>query len=121
MYVDFKISEPKKIRGLKSSNPKEYWRILNSDSKQKPKVAPLNELYEYFKNVNGVEINDTVPNIDIEDNSTNEEINSLVTVDEIIQAVNILKNNKSPGNDDLLSEHLKSSLDLMVPYISLLI
>ena len=121
MYVDFKISEPKKIRGLKSSNPKEYWRILNSDSKQKPKVAPLNEIYEYFKNVNGVEINDTVPNIDIGDNSTNEEINSPVTVDEITQAVKILKKNKSLGNDDLLNEHLKYSLDLMLPiYLKLL-
>ena len=111
----FQNQRAEKIRGLKSSNPKEYWRILNSDSKQKPKVAPLNEIYEYFKNVNGVEINDTVPNIDTGDNSTNEEINSPVTVDEITQAVKILKNNKSLGNDDLLNEHLKSSLDLMLP------
>ena len=107
----FQNQRAEKIRGLKSSNPKEYWRIINSDSKQKAKAAPLNELYEYFKNVNGVEINDMVPIIDIDDNSTNEEIKSPITVDEIIQAVKILKNNKSPVNDNLLNEHLKSSLD----------
>ena len=65
--------------------------------------------------MNEVEINDTVPNIDIDDNSTNEEINSPITVDDIIEAVKILKNNKYPGNDDLLNEHLKSSLHLMLP------
>ena len=65
----FQNQRAEKIRGLKSSNPEEFLRILNSDSKQKPKIS------KYFKNVNGVEINATVPNIDIDDNSTNEEIN----------------------------------------------
>ena len=62
-----------------------------------------------------MEINDTVPNTDSDNNSTNEEINSPITVDEIIQAVKILKNNKSPGRDDLLNKYFKSSLDLMLP------
>ena len=65
--------------------------------------------------MNVVDINDTVPNTDIDDNSTNEEINSPITVDDIIEAVKILKNNNYPGNDDLLNEHLKSSLHLMLP------
>ena len=62
-----------------------------------------------------MEINGTVPNTDSDNNSTNEEINSPITVDEFIQAVKILKNNKSPGRDDLLNKYFKSSLDLMLP------
>ena len=42
----FRNQRAERIRGLKNSNPKEYWRILNADSKQKTKMAPLNDLFE---------------------------------------------------------------------------
>ena len=111
----FRNQRAERIRGLKNSNPKEYWRILNSGSKQKTKMAPLNDLFEYFKTINGAEINDTVPDLGGHNNPINEEINVPITADEITQAVKKLKNSKSPGTDDVLNEHIKSSLDLMLP------
>ena len=43
----------------------EYWCVLNSNSKQKSEVAPFNDRYECFRNVNVVKSDDTVLEIDI--------------------------------------------------------
>ena len=45
----------------------------------------------------------------------NEEINVPINEAEIVKAAHSLKNNKSPGNDHILNEHIKMSLPLMLP------
>ena len=45
----------------------------------------------------------------------NEEIKVPITEAEIVKAAHSLKNNKSPGNDHILNEHIKTSLPLMLP------
>ena len=51
---------------------------------------------------------------------TNEEINQPITDNEIIEAVHSLKHNKSPGSDETLNEHIKSTLHIMLPtYVKL--
>lgn len=109
-----------KLRKLKSSNPKDYWRILNSKSVQNSKIAALKDLYSYFKNVNESNIEDSTPYTNIPDCPINENINLPITSDEISKTIKSLKLNKAHGMDKVLNEHLKSSLDLMMPiYVKL--
>ena len=46
---------------------------------------------------------------------TNEEINQPITDNEIKEAVHSMKHNKSPGGDEILNEHIKSTLHIMLP------
>lgn len=42
-----------KIRQLRGSSPKLYWKLLNANNKKKPKCnVPLDELFTHFKNIN---------------------------------------------------------------------
>ena len=47
-----------KLRNLKNAKPKEFWKIIKSIDKTKDKTAPLQNLYEYFKNINAGNTND---------------------------------------------------------------
>ena len=113
-YKDEKIE---KLRRLKTSNSKEFWRILNDDKRKQQTSAPLQDLYEYFKDINEAEANSSHEPTNNTDSFVrlNEEINKHITEDEIIKATNALKLNKSPGVDDILNEHIKSSIHIMLP------
>ncbi|MCG8110258.1 MAG: reverse transcriptase family protein, partial [Candidatus Thiodiazotropha taylori] len=54
-----------------------------------------------------------LPNHETE--TINNEINSPITENEIIKAIRSLKNNKSPGIDEIKNEHIKSSLEYLLP------
>ena len=45
-YKDKKINE---IRKLKSTNPKKYWKTINTQNKKDEVQVLLEELYRYFK------------------------------------------------------------------------
>ena len=45
----------------------------------------------------------------------NEELNQCITSEEIFSAVKSLKNNKSPGSDNILNEHIKCTIHAMLP------
>ena len=47
-----KNEKTEKLRRIKSSNPKEFWRILNDENCNHASAAPLNDLYNFFKNIN---------------------------------------------------------------------
>ena len=49
-----------------------------------------------------------------------EELNATITPEEVLQVTKTLKNNKSPGLDNVLNEHLKSTITVMCPlYVKL--
>ena len=41
-----------KINNLKSTNPREYWKIINSGKKKNSPEIPIDILFDYFKNLN---------------------------------------------------------------------
>ena len=59
---DFNKAVHKKLRALKSSNPKEYWAILNNDKQKLSRIA-TEVLFDHFKKLNqastDTDINDT--------------------------------------------------------------
>jgi hypothetical protein len=119
-FNKYRSNNVQKLRTMKTSNPKEYWKAINklNNKSNNDDEAKLNDFYIFFKNINSNEENsdDITQELDLtEINRINEEINSEITQDEIIKTIRTLKNGKSPGNDHILNEHIKSTAQIMVP------
>ena len=82
-----------KIDNLKSTNPKEYWKVLNSRRKQHSPDIPINIFLDYFKTLNLENPTEEENQNDIE--RLNIVLNSSITADEIQKSLKKLKNNKS--------------------------
>ena len=129
----FKNDRIQKLRNLKNKNPREYWRLINSDRKQNDNFASLNDFYEFYSaignnhNTENDDVNDTdLPDLsDVHVNNDfqtliDSEINQCITADEIMAAAKSLHNNKSPGLDSIVNEHIKSTINIMTPiYVKL--
>ena len=103
-----------KLRNLKTSNPREYWRILNSEQTKQKTEACLDDLYNFFKNINASDQTSSYPNnVPTSDNpenqELNEELNLPITEAEILKAIQGLKCNKSSGLDNVKNEHIKNT------------
>ena len=100
----------KKLITLKSTNPGEYWKIINNGKKKiKTGNIPLNTLFDHFHDLNKSKTNANVNIPDSPIQNSNESINRAFTIDEINKHINSLKNNKSPGIDNILNEFIKYS------------
>ena len=99
-----------KLRKLKTTNTRDYWKILNSESKKSNCKAPLNELHDFFKNINAQHSHSTESNpYDSNTYTVNEEINGPITEKEVTNAIRHLKNNKAAGVDNIRNEHIKQT------------
>ena len=116
-----------KLRRIKNANPKEYWKIINSTKKPNSIKATLHDLYSFYKETN-TNISNESERTDISEDteySNNEtintnEINQPITGDEIKLAARSMKNNKAGGVDNIVNEHLKSTVNTMLPiYVKL--
>ena len=104
-----------KIHNLRSTNPKEYWKIINSGRKQISPNISINVLFDFFKTLNtGEPENEGGPPVFNQDtDDLNNIINALITIDEIKSAMKNLKNNKALGEDLIANEYLKHSFEIM--------
>ena len=104
-----------KLRDLRSSNPKEYWKILNSSDRRQRSEACLDDLYSFFKSINEENpYDDSEFNTD-SDQTDNEIINQPISENEILKAISKICNNKSSGLDDIKNEHIKTTSHIMLP------
>ena len=109
---------------MKHAKPRDFWKIINSATKTNKKNAPLDDLFQYFKNLNTIQ---TDENAEFQTSSTtdttpifNYYINQPITEKEIQEAIKQLKNNKSHGFDKILDEHLNTTINVMSPiYVKL--
>ena len=124
----FKDERINKLKTIKSSHQREFWKVINGTDRNKDCKASLQDLFSYFEEVNsGSNIDETSQDNDILDEidteafrNINKSINNKITESEILTAVKNLKNNKSPGIDNILNEHLKNSILIMMPvYVKL--
>ena len=111
-----------RLRNLMKNNPKEYWEVINSSKNADDTSASIIDFYHFFKNINSQD--DVGPSqdgysfefdISDKDEIKNDEINQTVTENEILAAIKSLKNNKSSGLDNIVNEHLKSTIQVMIP------
>ena len=100
----------KKLRNLRSSNPKEYWNMLNPRKSNANKDIGIKPLYDHFKLLNNVtdqsNVSFDINRISIEGDDA---LNKDFTYAEIDKLINKLKNNKSCGIDNIVNEFIKYS------------
>jgi hypothetical protein len=115
-FKKFQKDLGKKIRKLKSENPKEYWNIVN-ESKTPNKNLPTCEAFlKFLKSLNeSHESTSEIPTVNVHEN---EELNVPFTCDEVKTCLRKLKNNKSCGQDLIMNEFLKYSSDKMATLIT---
>ena len=109
-------------RNTSESNTGDLWKILNKFKKREDKID-IDELYEYFKNLNlSNEVGDSnfeMP--DNNDNLANDTLNGKIIEEEITSIIQNLKNGKAPGYDCVINEYIKSTISLCMPlYLKLL-
>ena len=101
-----------RIRSLRSSDPRAYWRILNSNNCQKKHTvdAISHDLFvEHFAKLGNIpeELLHTF------DNETDvfvlDDLENDISADEILKCIKKLKSNQSCGYDGMLNEFLKTS------------
>ena len=105
-----------KLRQTKSTNSKVYWNMLN-DHKQNVIKPNLEDLQQHFQTISNIahteEGNDTEQNTHYEVYDDNL-LNAPISSDEIIKACSKLKDNKSPGGDNIVNEYIKASIPVMI-------
>ena len=75
----------------------------------------IEHLYEHFKTVNEMQVGDeNVPDTVFLAFTDDPHLNSKITENEIRKAIKSLKNTKSPGVDNILSEYIKQSETLFI-------
>ena len=105
------------LRENKSKDPKAYWKILKDIKVKKDNQISLDKFYDHFKLLFTEDDGDRNDNINYEINSDNSSpvLNDPITIDEIKKCISKLKNNKSPGVDNIINEYIKCTQDLLCP------
>lgn len=121
---DYNRIYEKKIREINKNQLKDYWKLINKIVKRKKiEQLTLDSLFEFFKEVDNNPHNEQndeeiIKNFDISNNY--EILNSNITPEEIKKSINLLKNNKSSGNDGIINKYIKHNKDKMLPlYVTL--
>ena len=125
-FNSFNDNVIKKLRGLKHSDPKSYWSLLNKYSSDKKVIINkiTNEVFhEHFSNLNAdiLRNENDVDNFNVNNLPMfNEALNSQFTEQEIDKAIKALKNNKSPSIfDNIINEYLKNAPDNLLAVLKL--
>ena len=107
-----------RLKTLKTNNPREYWRILN-EGKNKVKIGniPNISFQNHFSDLNVNTSTKKGPILGLQNQQTNESLNVPFTIEEICKHIKKLKNNKTPGIDNILNEFLKNCPDEALPAI----
>ena len=121
----------KNLRQLHRHHPKEYWNILkNSEGtkKSEPKVS-MADFEKHFKHLNQEDSQNNAPTHNFDpsdiDPSTIQDFNLDFTVEEVLENIKSLKNNKSEGVDFVKNEYIKncppSVVELIVKLFNLIL
>ena len=81
---------------------------------------PIGQLEQHFRNLNKSDVDD-LPSFspdNLPQNATNVELNNNITEDEVNKQIKKLKNNKTPGSDQIINEFIKFSSPALVQVIT---
>ena len=101
-----------RIRSLRSSDPRAYWRILNSNNRQKKHTvdAISHDLFvEHFEKLGNIPEEELHTFDNETDIFVHDDLENDISADEVLKCIKKLKNNKSCGYDGILNEFLKTS------------
>jgi hypothetical protein len=113
----------KKLRTLKNTDPRAYWKVLSKDTKAKSDILSkihLDTFAEHFKKLNPI-INNDPNDFDVNDIIDGDgSLNDYISVDETKQMAKKLKNQKACGVDQIINEFLTCAIEqLASPLTSL--
>ena len=114
------INTQDKLRVLKSKNPKDFWKIINSIEKSKDNQnIDIEFFYDFFKNLNEQNEDSVNEDLNFDTNDDHDILNSFITEGEILKCIKSLKYNKSSSNDKIINEYIKYTSHIMLPvYVS---
>ena len=78
----------------------------------------LEQFVKYFKNLNELPENEKDQEIgfdSVDRENVHNILNSPITEEEILQVVKNFKSNKASGYDDIVNEHIKSTINIFLP------
>ena len=108
------------MRNMRTSNPKEFWKILNSSGSRDKNCnsdISIDTLFDFFSDLNKGENDENDADVfeaNINMQQPNDALNSPITKEEIEKAIKNLKNNKASGEDLIINEYLKHSAPKMI-------
>ena len=114
--IKYKRDFKHKIRTMRQKSPKDYWRYINSlNFKTVNADISIEQMYEHFKTMNEMHTDDeNVPDSDFLAYADDPQLNTDITESEIRKGIKSLKNNKSPGIDNILNEYIKRTEPLFM-------
>ena len=115
-----------KLKNLKNTDARTYWKIISNKSIDKAQQPSIPQLEHHFKGLNIMISENTIDESNVncisadESNYDDSLLNEPITEEEIISASKKLKNNKSPGVDNIVNEYIKASImPMMKCYVGL--
>ena len=120
-YCKYQDKAANIIREKSRTDPKGLWKILNNIDRKKSDVSnnvTLEQFVEYFKNLNELPENEKDQEIgfdSVDRENVHNILNSPITEEEILRVVKNLKSNKASGYDDIVNEHIKSTINIFLP------
>ena len=111
----------KKLKNLKTRNPKDYWNLLKGNSLHKPECEiSIDEFKSYFENIYSLEDNsgDSHPDVSGIESDENDILNCEILETEVKRAIHNLKNSKACGSDGIINEYFKSSNHIFCPVLT---
>ena len=110
------------LRRMQKTDPKAYWKYLNSLKGKKVSESPsLEDFFHHFSKVYSSEQPQDQLNMeDINLQDENNFLNRQFTADEIEKCISKLNNNKACGFDEIINEYIKVTKSKMLPiYVGL--
>lgn len=117
--VMYKRNLSKKIQDLRSSNPREFWRLINEGENEVTTTnLRIGILKDHFQKLN--KSDDGYHELNLSENSLHDDpiLDGNITEDEVLKAIKSLKLGKSPGCDSITNEFLKCSADVITPVLT---
>ena len=111
----------KKLKNLKTRNPKDYWNLLKGNSLHKPECEiSIDEFKSYFENIYSLDDNsgDSHPDVFGIESDENDILNCEILETEVKRAIHNLKNSKACGSDGIINEYFKSSNHIFCPVLT---
>lgn len=113
-YKSFCKKLSDELHDASNDNPKKFWKMLGTHKRKKQPNIEMKPLYDFFKKLNSNSINDEDSDeLHMENPTliTNYHINGPISQEEIRKCVLNLKNDKACGDDNIINEYIKNTLD----------
>ena len=117
--AQFRLEIISKLKSLKSNNPRDYYKLINSaiPSKRKEGDISLGTFMEHFKKLGDSPAEEHSFDPRNITHSISDDLNADFTFEEVQKVIKKLKNNKASGVDYVINEFLKNCPDSLVVVI----